>query len=304
MNNSQIISGNIRDQVGECPVWSVAEQVLYWVDIAQGLIRRWSPTSNTVDTWIAPEQVGSIALSSKSGLIVAMETGIFEIHLLNPPTLELNLLAKFDHPHLEMRANDGRCDPFGRFWVGTMRKDMALASNAGGFFCLDEDGLDLRIPGMITPNGLAFSTDGKKAYFSDSHPNVQTIWVCDYDEFDAKIQNIKVFSNMQDLPGRPDGAAMDSEGCYWIAANDAGLIHRFSPSGDIISSLKVPVLKPSMCAFGGPSLDMLFVTSIIPAGIPSNEIGLNGALFAFKPGVKGLAEPVFSKFPVNRSVIH
>jgi sugar lactone lactonase YvrE len=104
---------------------------------------------------------------------------------------------------------------------------------------------------------------------------------------------------MTNLPGRPDGAAVDSEGHYWICGNDAGKVHRFDPQGRLVKSLEVPVAKPSMCAFGGPNLDVLYVTSILPGTVAADAPGLNGAVFALEPGVRGLAEPVFSRFPLS-----
>jgi sugar lactone lactonase YvrE len=102
-------------------------------------------------------------------------------------------------------------------------------------------------------------------------------------------------------PGRPDGAAIDVNGSYWICANDAGKIHQFSPQGELISSLNVPVSKPSMCAFGGPEMNILFVTSIQPAVAEGNEVGLSGAVFSVELNVKGQIEPCFSRFPDNFS---
>jgi sugar lactone lactonase YvrE len=101
------------------------------------------------------------------------------------------------------------------------------------------------------------------------------------------------------LPGRPDGAAVDSEGHYWICANDAGQLHRFNPQGQLVSSLTVPVSKPSMCAFGGPNLDVLLVASIQPAAATGSDACLSGAVFVVDAGVRGLPEPGFSRFPAT-----
>jgi sugar lactone lactonase YvrE len=143
------------------------------------------------------------------------------------------------------------------------------------------------------PNGLAFSPDGRTMYLSDSHPSVQAIWAFDYDIDSGTPHNRRLFVDMHQHPGRPDGAAVDSEGGYWICANDAGLIHRFSPDGRLDRSLTVPVKKPTMCAFGGPNLDTLFVTSIRPAGDISDQ-PLAGGVFALQPGAKGLEETCFN----------
>ena len=132
-------------------------------------------------------------------------------------------------------------------------------------------------------------------YFSDSHPTVQKIWAFDFDLEQGKAGAGREFVDMTPLPGRPDGAAVDAQGHYWICGNDAGQVHRFSPTGALVSSVQVPVAKPAMCAFGGPQLDVLLVTSIQPAGTAA---GLSGAVFALAVGSRGLPEPRFSRFPV------
>jgi sugar lactone lactonase YvrE len=298
MSAATAISGT-RDRVGESPVWSVAEQALYWVDIEGRHIRRWSPATDALQSWDLPERVACIGLTQTAGqLVAAMETCIAAVTLLDAPEVMLETLATVVHPGPGMRFNDGRCDAQGRFWVGSMVMDMGLASPLGSLYCLDRGGLRvLPLDGLITPNGLGFSPDGRTAYLSDSHPSVQKIWAFDLDASGALSQQ-RVFVDMAPLPGRPDGAAVDAEGCYWICANDAGLVHRFDPQGRLLQSLEVPVAKPSMCAFGGANLDVLYVASILPGTVPADAPGLNGAVFALQPGVRGLPEPVFSRWPV------
>ena len=150
------------------------------------------------------------------------------------------------------------------------------------------------VGGMVVPNGLAFSPDGRTMYLSDSHPTVQTVWAFDYDTATGTPSNRRVFADFNLLPGRPDGAAMDADGCYWVCGNDAGLVHRFTPQGKLDRSLAVPVKKPAMCAFGGSRLGTLFVTSIRPDGIDLSDQPLAGGVFALQPGVCGLPEPQFA----------
>lgn len=305
MSGVKVISSS-RDRVGECPLWSVAEQALYWVDIEGRHIHRFGWTSQTQQTWNTAERVGCIALTDRlgaaGGVLAAMETGIFEVKFLAQPEVRSTLIAGITHPMSNMRFNDGRCDRRGRFWVSTMCMDMSLAARVGAVYCLDEQGLSAaRVSDLITPNGLAFSADGHTAYLSDSHPSVQKIWAFDFEPDTGVLSSRREFVDMTPLPGRPDGAAVDAEDCYWICGNDAGVIHRFASTGELLRSVSVPVSKPSMCAFGGPDLDMLFVTSILPAGIAPEQAGLNGAVFALDVGVRGLPEPLFSRFPVSRS---
>lgn len=294
-----------RDQVGECPVWSVAEQALYWVDIEGRKIHRFDWATQTQQTWNTPERVGCIALTDRlgvaGGVMAAMETGIFAVQLLDAPHVHVKLVANITHPAPNMRFNDGRCDARGRFWVSTMCMDMSLGSTVGAVFCLDKTGLmTTRLDQLKTPNGMAFSPDGRTFFLSDSHPTVQKIWAFDFDPDTAAVSGRREFADMSDLPGRPDGAAVDVDGCYWICGNDAGLIHQYSPQGVLLRSLPVPASKPAMCAFGGPDLDILFVTSIRPGDVSPDQPGLNGAVFALAIDTRGLPEPLFSRFPVSR----
>jgi sugar lactone lactonase YvrE len=302
--NAVVLSAS-RDRVGECPVWSVAEQALYWVDIEGRRIHRFDWMTQAQQTWSTPERVGCIALTSVAGgarqVIAAMETGIYVVKLLAAPEVGVTMIAAIQHPLPNMRFNDGRCDSRGRFWVSTMCMDMTLAAPVGAIFCLDKAGL-LPIPltGLTTPNGMAFSPDGLSYYLSDSHPGVQKIWRFDLNPDTAAVTGRREFVDMTSLPGRPDGAAVDVNGCYWICGNDAALVHQFSPQGVLLRSVQVPVSKPSMCAFGGPQLDVLFVTSILPGDVTPEQAGLNGAVFTLNVGVCGLPEPLFSRFPVSR----
>ncbi len=292
-----------RDRVGECPVWSVAEQALYWVDIEGCRIHRFDWATQAQQTWRTPERVGCMALISRTSelqtLVAAMETGIFLLKLGSGGGVDATLLAGVKHPMPNMRFNDGRCDAQGRFWVSTMCMDMSLAAPVGAVYCFDEAGLnELQISGLVTPNGMGFSPDGGSYYLSDSHPSIQKIWVFDRDATTGALSRQRLFVDMLSLPGRPDGAAVDATGCYWICANDAGLVHQFSPQGELLQSVSVPVSKPAMCAFGGPNLDVLFVTSILPADVLPEQAGLNGAVFALEMGARGLPEPVFTRFPL------
>lgn len=281
-----------RNAVGESPVWHVGEQALYWVDIDQCAIWRWQAVTSQATRWDLPERVGCIAPDARGGWIAAAETGVFRLEALlagRPPQGEL--VAALHAPRPGMRFNDGRCDRQGRFRAGTMLMNMAAAQAVGSLYGLADGALAPLVRELIVPNGLAFSPDGRTMYLSDSHPQVQAIWAFDYDTDTGTPSRRRLFVDMRPLPGRPDGAAVDEDGCYWICANDAGLVHRFTPQGELDRSLAMPVMKPAMCAFGGAGLDTLFVTSIRPQGIDISDQPLAGGLFALRPGVRGLAEP-------------
>lgn len=286
-----------RNATGESPVWHVGEQALYWVDIPARKLCRWQAATGVTTSWLAPEMLACIAQGSAPGQWVAgMETGLFELQTQADGQLHSRLLEKVTHAQPGMRFNDGRCDRQGRFWAGTMVMNMGLASPAGAMYRYGAtDGLKKMLDGFITPNGLGFSPDGRTMYLSDSHPSMQMIWAFDYDTATGTPSRRRPFVDMKPLPGRPDGAAVDEDGCYWICGNDAGLVHRFTPEGRLDRSLAVPVKKPAMCAFGGAGLDTLFVTSIRPDGIDLSDQPLAGGVFALRPGVRGLPEPQFSR---------
>ncbi len=284
-----------RDRVGESPLWSVREQALYWVDIEGHAIRRLDWATRAVTSWQTPERVGCIALRAGGGFVGGMESGVFAIDL--PPgggAAQTRLLQAVQHPRAGMRFNDGRLDRQGRLWASTLVMDGSLAAADGALYRFDGQGLSAPlVRGLVTGNGLAFSPDGRRMYLSDSHPTVQRIWQLDLGE-DGMPRNQREFVDMRPLPGRPDGAAIDTEGGYWICGTGAGQIHRFTPDGRLDRSIAVPFSKPAMCSFGGPDLSWLFVTSIPPVQpAPGFDPAFDGAVIALRPGAQGVAEPEF-----------
>jgi sugar lactone lactonase YvrE len=282
--------------VGESPVWRAAESALYWVDIPARRIHRLNVSGGAIDSWATEEMAACIAFDAQGALIAGMESGIFSLTLEAGGKIGTQRLASPEHPMHNMRFNDGRCDRQGRFWAGTMHMDMVAAHAVGALYCYAADaGLaGPMLPGLLTQNGLAWSPAGDRMYLSDSHPKARMIWAFDYDTESGTPSNRRLFVDMNLHPGRPDGAAVDADGCYWTCANDAGQLLRFTPEGKLDRSIALPVKKPSMCAFGGKHLDTLYVTSIRP-GKEAELIGqpFAGAVFALKPGVQGVPEPVY-----------
>jgi sugar lactone lactonase YvrE len=291
----------VRCTVGESPLWSAAERALYWVDIEGRCIHRWQAASGQSLRWPLAERPGCIALHASGGLLCALEASLVHLVLHDDGHVDVTTLASVTHSQPGMRFNDGRCDRAGRFWVGSMVMNMALVAPAGLLYRLHDAALTrglllpLVVP-LIVPNGLAFSPNGRTLYLSDSHPTVQCIWAFDLSD-DGTPTRQRVFVDMHQHPGRPDGAAVDVDGAYWTCANDAGLVHRFTPDGRLDRSVAVPVSKPSMCAFGGAQMDELYITSIRPATPPPGEAALAGATFVCRPGVQGLAETPFKTAP-------
>jgi sugar lactone lactonase YvrE len=282
--------GTTRHAVGECPLWSVRDQAWYWVDIVARKIWRSDEHGAAITSWTAGEMVACIAERSGGGLIAGMESGMFGLQLGEAGAVAQQCLARPPTLQAGMRFNDGRCDRQGRFWSGTMVMDMGLAQADGILYRYQADeGLSEPIvSGLLTQNGLAFSPDGRTMYLSDSHPQSQQVWAFDYDPASGVPSRQRLFVDMRDHPGRPDGAAVDTDGCYWTCGNDAGVLLRFTPDGKLDRKIDLPMAKPSMCSFGGAKLDTLMVTSI-GAGQPDPD-GWAGATLVLRPGAQGIPE--------------
>ncbi|WMD20118.1 SMP-30/gluconolactonase/LRE family protein [Achromobacter seleniivolatilans] len=279
--------GTLLCGVGESPVWRAADQAFYWTDIPGRALWRWHPSSNATTQWELPQMAGCIAMRG-AGWLLAMEDGIYACDALQAgaPCIPKRLCS-VAHSAPGMRFNDGRCDRQGRLLAGTMVMDMSLAAPAGRLYRYGAQALTVLLDDLVVPNGMAFSPDGKTMYLSDSHPSRSTVWAFDYDTDTGTPHNRRVF--IPALPaGRPDGAAVDAEGGYWICGNEAGRIYRYTPTGQLDRTLTVPAARIAMCAFGGAGMDTLFVTSIRPVNAAPDS--LEGAVFALHPGTQGLEE--------------
>jgi L-arabinonolactonase len=263
--------------LGESPVWSVAEQALYWVDIAGRRLHRFDPAAGQDRDWPLPEEIGCVVPRRGGGLIVGLRHGIA---FFDPIAGTLERLVDPEAGIPGNRFNDGTTDPAGRLWAGTMCMDLQAPDPQGTFYRFDPDrSCRPFFDRVFVSNGLAFSPDGRTMYLADTHVSVRTIWACDYDVDDGVPTNRRVFVDTRDLPGRPDGGSCDADGCYWTAAIDGGQIIRFTPQGAIDRVIDLPVRTPTKAAFGGARLDTLYVTSLQRPG--RSDLGRDaGALFA------------------------
>lgn len=283
--------------VGESPLWHAEQSAWYWVDIPAKTIWKLNARNGHLTSWLTTEMVACIALKQDGDFIAGMESGIFNLHLgEGPRALQSRLAtpAELAESGTGMRFNDGRCDRQGRFWSGTMFMDMAAAKAIGNLYRYTPD-LGLSAPvinNLLTQNGLAWSPDGKTMYLSDSHPASQTIWAFDYDVAEGMPHRRRVFVDMKPMAGRPDGAAMDVDGCYWICGNDGACLLRFTPAGKLDRTIALPMNKPAMCTFGGPDMSTLLVSSI-GAGKAEHDQWA-GSLVLVRPGVEGVAETRFA----------
>ena len=248
-----------RSRLGEGAVWDVGDQKLWWVDILGGLIHAYDPETGRNESFDFGEPVGCIARRDKGGLVVAAKSGFW---FFEPATGAREAISDPEAHLPDNRFNDGGTDARGRFWAGTM-KDGGAPEALGSFYRLDAD---LTVTqwrdGIWTTNGLTFSPDGRRMYFSDSNPRVRTIWSCAYDPETGVPGEPETFLDTRAVKGRPDGGTVDAEGCYWQAGIEGWALYRISPEGELLQTVEVPVEKPTKPMFGGPNLDILFFTSL------------------------------------------
>lgn len=281
--------GEQTDILGESPLWNEDEQALYWVDIRRPAIRRLDPANGRVDTWPMPELVGSIAFASDGRLLVAMGSSV---SLFDAATGALEPIAALPLRIEGHRFNDGRCDRQGRLWVGTMHN--VTRAPEGTLYRLEGRGeLVEALSGVCIPNSLAWSPDGRTMYFADSLR--YAIDAYDFDPRDGRMSGKRVFAKT-DPPGFPDGATVDAEGFVWSAQFNASRVVRYAPDGRMDRVVELAVRRPTSCAFGGPNLDILYITTtsqhMTPAQLEAEPLA--GALLALDAGVRGLPEPRFA----------
>lgn len=275
--------GTQSDILGECPLWDDRSGVLWWVDIRRPAIRRLDPATAAVETFEMPDLVGAIALTEGPRLLVAMG---HNVSLWRPGSDRFEHVAEMPDARPGFRFNDGRVDRQGRFWVGTMHN--ITRAPEGTLYRLDGDRLTPLLDGICIPNALAWSPDGATMYFADSLE--YAIDAFDLDDTGA-ISNCRRFAGSTP-PAFPDGAAMDAEGHLWYAEFNGGRILRRAPDGRVSGMIDAPVDRPTACAFGGPDLRTLYVTTTCQAMTDAERTTapLAGALLAIDIDVPGLPE--------------
>ncbi len=292
IGSEYLILPEIRNATGESPVWDSLEKCWKWIDQI-GKIYCFDPKSGVAKIWTSPEKIGSMVLSSNGGMVCSCESGIFDVTLGQIPEAVTKRLASISHPQPGMRFNDGRCDRQGRLWVSTMVMDISLGAPAGRWFrYTQETGLEASShDGFIIPNGSAFSPDGKIFYCSDTHRDKRVLWAFDYDIDSGTLSNKRLFADLKNETGRPDGAAVDTDGCYWVCGLDDGSMMRFTPKGIMDQKFILPMQKPTMCSFGGEDGKTMLVTSLCRGENDLQTDPNAGRLMMFNPGFQGIAEP-------------
>lgn len=276
-----------RSLVGESPVWDSGRGALWWTDIRGRRVRRFDQADGAEHEWTTPELAGGIALAEDGTLYGVFERGLFRLDGGGA----FRFVSGPDDVPSTHRFNDVTVDPSGRLIAGTMREASHGPAPTGTLYAYDGVRWRTLMEGFWTVNGLAFSADGGTMWVSDSHPDVRKIWRCAYDPATGAVGERQVFVDMTGYAGRPDGAALDAEGAYWIAGVGGGRVYRFSPEGALIGAVELPIERPTKPCFGGPELDRLYVTSLSVGLDRTDPVGRDGALLRLDAGVRGAPTP-------------
>lgn len=276
-----------KRSVGEGPVWDVAEQALYYIDILEKKVLRWHPTSGATREWNVPDMIGSMALREGGGAIVALVDGI---HALDLDSGEVSPLALMNPANEAIQLADGKVDRAGRFIFGTSHRK--AAEPMGGLFSLSKGKISHLDKGLTLGNGPCWSPDNRVLYHADSMAHV--IYAYDYDIETGTASGRREFFNTSDYGPIPDGATIDCDGDMWVAICEGGVVLRIAPDGDVKQVIDMPTKLPASCMFFGPDLDRLFVPTIDPTFLgrdPAEADGWNYVIDGL--GVTGLTEPRF-----------
>jgi len=285
-----VVAANSGDVLGESPSWLAREQCLYWIDLRAPALRRLDPASGAVESWAMPDLVGAVVGRRSGGLVVAVRHALLGF---DPRDGAFAAIANVEDGPPDNRLNDAKCDPAGRILCGSMW-DFGLRTT-GGLYRIDATGAVTQLrAGVTVANAIAFAPDGRTLYFTDTRQGA--IEQADYDPATGEIGPWRLFAAADAAPGRPDGATVDADGYLWNARYQGGCLARFAPDGRLDRLVELPVSQPTSCAFGGPDLRTLYVTTArqkLSAEALAAE-PLAGALLALDVGVAGLVEPLFA----------
>jgi sugar lactone lactonase YvrE len=276
--------------LGECPLWDPARQVCWWVDITGGIVHRFDPRRGTGEAASAGRMVGALALAREGRLLLATEVGFATF---DPSTQNLDPLDTSIELPPEVRFNDGKCDPAGRFWAGTMHLD--VLPERGTLYCLHPDWtVEPKIEQVSISNGLAWDREQSTMYYIDTA--TRQVAAFDFDLETGMLSNQHVAIAVPEESGSPDGMTIDEEGKLWIAHYGGGCVARWDPeSGEQLQVVQLPVSKVTSCTFGGPELRDLYIATARQELSPEalEEQPLAGSLFRFRTNVRGLPATPF-----------
>ena len=289
------IAVNLQSTLGEGAIWDDKNKCLYWVDILKGLVHKYDLIKANHETKEIGGFVGSVVPVNQNEIVLLVNR---EFVRYNWSTGEKSILGNVEKDRKGNRFNDGKCDPAGRFWAGTMALDEA--KGAGGLYCLNNDlSIDKKLKDISISNGIVWTSDQQTMYYIDT-PTME-VWAFDYDITSGDITNKKVVVKVDKKEGFPDGMTIDHEDKLWIAHWGGKQIARWDPkNGEKLLSIPVPVSHITSCAFGGKNLDQLYITCA-REGLSSEQLEqepLAGSLFVYD--TKGAYKGV----PANKFILN
>jgi len=270
-------------ELGEGPLWDPASSCLFFVDILRGRVHRFDPATGALRAFDVGQYVGAVALAESGDLMLAVRDGFARMSLASG---RVEMVAEVEADRPDQRMNDGKCDPAGRFWAGTMALDER--GGAGALYRLDPDGrVHTMLRQVSISNGLDWSSDAKLMYFVDSP--TQSVDLFDFDLAAGTIANRRSLVRVGAVHGLPDGLTLDADGGAWVSLWSGGEIRRYGADGSLDAIVRVPTKYPTSCTFGGPDLtDLLITTASVK--LSSEERATQphaGGIFRARPGVTG-----------------
>lgn len=276
-----------RQVLGESPVWSVRDRALWWVDLRAPAVLCFTPSTRSLRQWPMPRMAGGVALERGGTLLVALADGL---HRFDPASGQLDFVVAVAPPRPECRMNETRVDRRGRLWTSTMR-DFG-ADDSGALFRVDgPTRVACLVDRVRVPNALAWSPDDRTMYFADTRDERLRAYAFDMET--GTLGAMRVLIAPGAVPGRPDGAAVDAEGCVWSARFGGACVVRVTPEGRVDRIVQVPASQVTACTFGDDDFRTLYITTGRQRMTPAEEAAepLAGAVFALRVPVGGLAEP-------------
>lgn len=276
--------------LGEGPVWDHKRQLLFWVDIERCKLHCHHPASNTNQEWNFSKMIGAVSIMEDGDLLLALESGLASYSLENN---RLEYLGVLENTDPKIRFNDGKCDPAGNFWIGTMHKD--FVPGAGNLYSINHKlKVKKQLEETTISNGMAWSLNGKQLYYIDT-PSYEVVGF-DFDSDKQQISNKKSLICIPKSYGAPDGMTIDNEGMLWVAHWGGGCVRRWNPNqGNVLQEVLVDAPHVTSCCFGGEDLSMLYITTA-RSGLTNRELAssqLSGGLFCVKTDVAGMPTGFF-----------
>ena len=275
----------INASLGEGAIWNYKTQELYWVDIEGKQLNIFNPSSKENKILETKSRIGTVVPFTEKEALIALEDGV---HKINLESGESTLFTDMKNELPGSRLNDGKCDPAGRFWVGSMHLEQ-ITGKANLYTITSENKLEKKIDSVTISNGIVWTSDKKTMYYIDTPTS--SIKAYDYDNKTGKIANEKVVVQIPESLGFPDGMTIDEENMLWVGMWNGNAVIRFNPkTGKVIAKIEVPAHNITSCAFGGKDLDVLYITTASVDMTPQEikKYPLAGAVFKVKPGVKGV----------------